>query len=318
MASRKKDITVVKVFLLIAILAMVLAGTVNAATIEVKQLGCGTQTNCYTNISDAISYAQPGDTIKVYPGSYTEAVVIDINLTLIGSGPQFTKINSTSDGITVNSFVNATIIGFSVKSSNYGIYAMTNSETNIRNNVIESNASVGIYIHWGVSTITNNVIAYNASHGIRSDSNDNYTSITVTNNIIFSNGMFGLSLTSDRENISYNNLFANISGNYNGCSAGTGDISINPCFIDPLSGNFVLSRSTPPCISTCINGGTPGSADADPDGTRNDMGAYGGPDSTPFWPYPQGAPIITNLTVTPTSVQKGGTITIDATGEVHY
>jgi len=111
--------------------------------------------------------------------------------------------------------------------------------------------------------------------------------------------------------ISYNNVYSNTSANYSGVNAGTGDISQNPLFIDSSNGNFAL-QSTSPSIDT----GRPGSADADPDGTRNDMGAYGGPDAASFWPYPAGAPIITNLTATPTSVPKGGTITINATGEI--
>ncbi len=310
MSSRKQEITVMKVFLLITFLAMVLGGTVNAATIEVKQLGCGTQTNCYREINDAVVYAQPDDTIKVYTGYYKEAVTINKNIILIGSGPQVTTIYSTYDGITVDSTIKATIIGFTVRSSNFGIYAMANSETNIRNNVIVSNGRDGIYIYGGVSTITNNVIADNSIEGIRSSGGSN-TSITVTNNIIFRNGHCGLNLGSTIENISYNDVYANIYAPYCYCSIGTGNISENPEFIDPSNGNYVL-KST----SSCIDAGTPGLADADPDGTRNDMGAYGGPDAAAFWPYPPGAPIITNLTVTPTSIQKGGTMTIKATGEV--
>lgn len=54
----------------------------------------------------------------------------------------------------------------------------------------------------------------------------------------------------------------------------------------------------------------------DPDGTRNNMGAWGGPGAALFWDNPAGGPVITNLVVTPSSVPQGGTISIEATAEI--
>ena len=51
---------------------------------------------------------------------------------------------------------------------------------------------------------------------------------------------------------------------------GTGNINANPLFIG--SGDFHLQPGSP-----CIDAGNPAPQYNDPDGTRNDMGAYGGP-----------------------------------------
>jgi len=58
--------------------------------------------------------------------------------------------------------------------------------------------------------------------------------------------------------------FSNVEGGWQG----TGNIDLDPEFIDPLNGDFRLLDSSP-----CIDSGDPGSPE-DPDGTRADMGAY--------------------------------------------
>ncbi|MFC1481859.1 right-handed parallel beta-helix repeat-containing protein [Candidatus Neomarinimicrobiota bacterium] len=50
------------------------------------------------------------------------------------------------------------------------------------------------------------------------------------------------------------------------------NISATPMFVDPENGDFHLANDSPG-----INQGDPDPAYDDPDGTRNDMGAYGGP-----------------------------------------
>ncbi|MFQ6673951.1 MAG: hypothetical protein ACE5GH_04095 [Fidelibacterota bacterium] len=60
--------------------------------------------------------------------------------------------------------------------------------------------------------------------------------------------------------------------NIQGYHGGTGNISANPRFVDPLLWNYHLSEDSP-----CIDSGDPGDEYRDVDGSRNDMGAYGGP-----------------------------------------
>ena len=50
------------------------------------------------------------------------------------------------------------------------------------------------------------------------------------------------------------------------------NIDSNPLFVDPKSGDFHLKRASP-----CVNSGHPNVEYLDNDGSRNDMGVYGGP-----------------------------------------
>jgi len=309
-----------KLIVLAAIMFGALIAVPNAATISVKQLGCGTTTNCYNTITLGVANAQDGDTVLVYPGTYSESIVLGKNITLLGKGPQTTIIYGTTDAITVNSNFSVTIIGFTIKSSGgNGIYLQDQSISIIKNNYLVGNGKCGISTNGGCcsghgarTSIINNVIASNNGDGVYSYYISGYVA-NLSNNIIANNGGIGIDFAyASMGTTSYNDVFSNTSGSYaSGVTAGTGDISQNPLFIDPTNGNYALQSTSP-----CKNAGSPGIADNDPDGTRNDMGAFGGPDAASFWPYPTGTPIITNITATPTSVQKGATITITATGQV--
>jgi hypothetical protein len=51
-----------------------------------------------------------------------------------------------------------------------------------------------------------------------------------------------------------------------------GNIEADPLFVDLAAANFRLSAGSP-----CVDAGPDGAAYLDVDGTRNDMGVYGGP-----------------------------------------
>ena len=74
-----------------------------------------------------------------------------------------------------------------------------------------------------------------------------------------------------------NNKFYSINSTYSLIQevtvvGGTGNIVSNPLFVDPENSNFRLEAESP-----AINSGHPGNEYKDSNGSRNDMGAFGGP-----------------------------------------
>ena len=120
-----------------------------------------------------------------------------------------------------------------------------------------------------------------------------YVALDIVNNIITNNGGFGISYRETTElptTIKYNDVWRNASGNYQGTSAGTGDISANPLYADPANKDFHLQskagRWNPAAkqwgndsvSSPCIDAGDPKadfSKEPAPNGEKINMGAYG-------------------------------------------
>jgi hypothetical protein len=72
-----------------------------------------------------------------------------------------------------------------------------------------------------------------------------------------SNGDYGI--FSDRSpdpDISFNNVWDNGIANYYGCSAGTGDISADPLFVNGAEGDYHLTASSP-CIDAATSDDAP-------------------------------------------------------------
>ena len=285
------------------------------ATIYVDQSGGGD----YTTVEAGINAAFPGDTVKVGPGVYQVTVTINKDINLMGSGPKYTTIQASSDGIILTAGINTEITNFTITSGGYGINASGNNITcTVRNCVIVGCGSSGIYYRKGdpYFTVTNNTIAYNGGDGlyIHDQYSDGKGYINIQGNIIVYNEGDGLDLYSDGhnyENISCNNVFANAVDYNPDTLKRPSDISFDPLFIDKNAGNYALQST-----SHCIDSGIPGESFNDPDGTRNDMGAFSGPPSAAFWPYISRGPAVTEITLTPASVPRGGTITIQAKGRV--
>jgi len=189
----------------------------------------------FTSIQDAVDAASPGDTIIVYPGTYTENV--DVNkdhLTIKSEGGAEATIVQAADSnypvfeVTAD-YVN--ISGFMVKGAGgahaAGLYlsgvghsisdnsALNNwcgidlddsHSNNITNNSV-SNNDFGICLYSSSNnTITNNNASSNNGYGIFLDFSSN---ITLTNNIISGNrynfGVTGYSLSHFIHNIDTSN-----------------------------------------------------------------------------------------------------------------
>lgn len=307
------------------VFAMATVSGVQAATIYVDHnndtgVEDGTVDNPYNTIQEGIDAANFGDTVQVQPGTYTGDLTIDgKNIYLIGGDPAITTIQGTSNVITISGVFSTgseevEIAGFTITGgASRGVLLNSNSsKAIIHNNIITNNAN-GVYAAGEAkSNIFNNIITYNSGSGIYTQSSCcNDPTMSISNNIITNNGSYGIDRNRGTVSSFYNNIWAHTSSDYSGTISTIGDISSDPFYVDASNSDYHLAANSP-----CIDSGRPIAADNDPDGTRNDQGAYGGPFAASFWPSPAGGPVVTDLQVTPPSVPSEGTITIRATGEI--
>jgi parallel beta-helix repeat protein len=117
-----------------------------------------------------------------------------------------------------------------------------NPECYIRYVASYDNGDDGIYLTDSVTDVTNCTLAGNTSDGL---SITNQTGDVVRDNIVASNGAYGITCASATPDITYNDVWDNASGNYNGCSGGTGSISDDPDFCDDTSGDYSVHASSP-------------------------------------------------------------------------
>ncbi len=118
---------------------------------------------------------------------------------------------------------------------------------------------------------TNNAIIYNNTllpktySGIFKQGSGN---VYAYNNIIAWSPVFGVHSAGGWVISSYNCMWQNYHGDYEGSPPGDGDVYADPLFTNPVNRNYYLMP-----ISPCINNGDPNPFFNDPDGTRNDIGA---------------------------------------------
>ena len=167
---------------------------------------------------------------------------------------------------------------------------------NINRNRLEKNeaadAGGGIFCRWDTTRITNNIIWKNKAKlggGIACDrSAATIINSTITENKADDGGgiyahsgslrMINLIIWQNEDDLYFKQLesasrpdHSNIGdGDFRGLN---GNISADPLFADPENGDFHLQPSSP-----CINSGNPELIYNDHDGSRNDIGAYGGPE----------------------------------------
>lgn len=307
-----RRITTEVVALLVACSAVAVWGQ---TTREVNQNDPGAQ---YQTIGAAVADSLPGDTVLVHPGTYEEFVSIS-GLTLRAlRGPEVTVIQSpdgTGDGLTLTGNQNVTATGFRVQGFERGVVVNTDGgNTKVSNCVATGNSATGFALGADMplsAKIINNISADNGSHGFLLHSNPTSRAATLSslfNNISYRNGGIGFEGTGYITFGDYNCGFDNTSGAYGGWDkAGAHSIATNPG-LDTEAHHRFNSQASP-----CVNAGHPASFYNDPDGSRNDMGAYGGPEAANWWRDPFTGPTVLNVTVDPPQVRPGGVVTIRAT-----
>jgi hypothetical protein len=260
----------------------------------------------YDTIQEGIDAASPGDIVMVAAGEYFEEISLRAGVIVQGAGEGQSIINGGGNSGDVvraigNDITSATkFTGFTVTGAisgggmpgGGGIFCNSGASPNIGNNRCEGNDfgivtwnQSGAYIHNNV-VVNNNYTAISLSSASEVINNTIATNnigiydsggwgTTVMNNIVVSNTSIGIGATNSSVpmDIYYNDVWNN-GTNYNNCYPDGGDISEDPQFEDEPIGDYRLAAGSP-----CIDAGNPDSAYDDPDGTRNDMGAYGGPDA---------------------------------------
>jgi len=221
-------------------------------------------------------------------------------------------------------------------------FSSTTGDT-LRNNYIGSvNTSTYRYavsVSYSIDFVLSNNVIYGFGYNIYGVDFAYGTNVLATNNL-FLNNMNAININSSEHTV-VNNIFMNGSGTQlsvnggvaanvsyncfynNGTDGNTGinPILDNPDFVDYTvtdvfgyasydDSQFDLHLQG---VSPCVNGGNPEVIYNDPDATVNDVGLYG-------WHWPMGTngapamPVINNISVTPSSVDPDGTISIEVIG----
>lgn len=144
-------------------------------------------------------------------------------------------------GLLVISCNSSSLITRNLFVGNGGISCIGVNDNNpfITNNTFDLNAR-GFYNVGGAAVATNNIITRSTAYGVHGA------------------GLF-----------EYNDVYAN-NPDYSGDAVpGTGSLSSDPLFANPGQFEYELQAT-----STCINAGDPNTIYNDPDGSRNDVGAY--------------------------------------------
>jgi len=133
----------------------------------------------YPTIQEAVNAASAESIIMVSSRTYTEHIVIDKPLKLIGEERMVTILDGGGNGTVIKVEAdNVLVDGFTIRNGKFGIYMSAFSNLIISNNIIIAN-DVGICLNgetgiFGDSLILRNIIANNGYNGISSDYNGIY------------------------------------------------------------------------------------------------------------------------------------------------
>jgi parallel beta-helix repeat protein len=127
--------------------ALAIIGSCNALSAATLCVNPGGTNGCYASINAAVAAAAANDTIDVAAGTYSEYVVIDKPLSIIGENRQTTIIEAVGlpngfniDGLNNPGLANITITGFTVQNAKFeGIVATNSSFVRIWGNNVVGN-----------------------------------------------------------------------------------------------------------------------------------------------------------------------------------
>ncbi|MCK4443581.1 MAG: right-handed parallel beta-helix repeat-containing protein, partial [Thermoplasmata archaeon] len=165
-----------------SVLVTILPENVRAVTLFVGGVGPGN----YTTIQAAIVDANSGDTIFVYNGTYTEHILIDKSLSLIGESRDTTIIDGGGSGPILHVIANQVYItGFNVMNAgslsmnDKGIHFDSASNGRIINNTISMNERWGLDLEYSDNAVIDNNQFVSNGNALYASYSDN---VSITNN----------------------------------------------------------------------------------------------------------------------------------------
>ena len=205
------------------------------------------------SIQAAVEAAQPGDTIQVMPGLYSETVYIDkddihlVGVIQAGERATLDGLGKLNDAI-LYSGNNILIANFKItRYKGNGIMSQAGNNFEIRNNIIIDTGIYGIFPQLGVNgLIEHNIVSGIADAAIYVGMSDN---IHVAHNQVF-DSVAGIEIENSRHAIVENNYVHNNTGGI--LAFITPGLPIKTTFDVIIRNNFILNNNTP-------NFGAPGS-----------------------------------------------------------
>ncbi len=238
-------------------------------------------------IQAGINVAAAGDTVKVLPGTYDEQVVLNKDIVLMGSGYENTIITGNyNPTVEIKSgymqwFTITSLAGDGVKLGG----------GTIRNCVIKACAFSGIYCNSGTAYVKNCVIVDNGSFGVFVNESGY---LYVLNTISWGNRNRGfVTHYPATMNLSYS------IGSIDRTANNQGVINEDPQFTS--EDDYHIGSDSPGW-----DAGQPSLTD--PDGSRSDIGYFGGPHAPIY-------PVVTKIELIP--LENGG-VQIKATGRANW
>jgi hypothetical protein len=154
-----------------------------------------------------------------------------------------------------------------------GVYAK-GSVCDVRHGLFIGNSGTGGAVYASTllgGTVIGNTIDRSYSEELSGGITLYNCGIPVFNNII--TNAYGLGIEASGSTLpepSFNDVWNNSAGDYDGCSPGAGSLAASPLFADTASGDYHLLVHSP-----AIDAGDTSCAYMDPDGSRGDLGCYG-------------------------------------------
>lgn len=204
-------------------------------------------------ITEGLTKAKPGDTVRVKPGIYKERITVLSRITLVSQELFKAVIDGGGRGDIVSISHKSTVTGFEIRRGNTGIISRGPENTvihckiyrnrgsgiicmgnlaRIENNIIVFNEGSGIQaldITSGATMINHNTIAYNGNNGIVLSGT---SGITIKNNIIAFNSGQGIKTPTEEKNysITHNVFYKNRQFNF---TLPENNFSFDPLFTAP-------------------------------------------------------------------------------------